>query len=72
MNKLYLKVTNDRLQLPLLICDSLDELSDKTGISKNTLLSSIYRNVRLGSITGFSRADYDEDIESEVEEEYNG
>lgn len=39
--KLYLAVTCDDMELPLYVTESLDELCNKFGVSKNVVLSSI-------------------------------
>lgn len=41
MEVLYMKVTDDDLELPLIVASSLDELSRITHKTKNTLSSSI-------------------------------
>ena len=39
--KLYLAVSKDEFKLPLIVADSLKELSEFTGASVNTIASSI-------------------------------
>ena len=39
--KLYLLVTQDELELPLIVADSLDELSAKCGCTKNAITVGI-------------------------------
>ena len=41
--KVYLVVTSDRYELPIFICDTLDELSDVMKMKKETLSSYICR-----------------------------
>ena len=41
LKKIYMMVTRDEYELPILITDSIDELAEKTGKSKNSILSSI-------------------------------
>lgn len=41
---LYLAVTDDELELPLIVSDTIKELSNKTNISTITIYSSIYKN----------------------------
>ncbi len=44
---LYLQVTADRYELPLIIADSAVEMAEITGVSKD----AIYRAVRRGSVS---------------------
>ena len=37
--RLYMKVTNDDLELPLAVADSFEELAEMLGISKATIYS---------------------------------
>lgn len=39
--KLYLTVTKDKYELPVGVYDSLDEMAEKQGVSKNYIKSSI-------------------------------
>lgn len=41
MKKLYMYVTKDEYELPLVIADSAEELAQMLGTTKNTVLSSI-------------------------------
>lgn len=41
MKKWYMKVTLDDYQLPLVVAESLDELSEKTGLKINSIRSMI-------------------------------
>ena len=43
MMKLYLMVTKDKYELPLGVYDSLDEMAEKQGVSKNYIKYSISR-----------------------------
>lgn len=52
MIKLYMAVTPDKYELPLVISESLDEISIKTGVKKHAILSSICHN-RSGKNTGY-------------------
>ena len=38
---LYLKVTNDKYELPLFVADGAKELADREGVKVNTIYSSI-------------------------------
>lgn len=55
---LYLKVTKDKYELPLIVTEGAQELADKEGVNVNTIYSSIshyergdqnspYRRVRI-------------------------
>lgn len=37
----YMQITKDEYEFPILTCDSLDELAERTGIRKNTIASTI-------------------------------
>ena len=39
--KLYLLVTQDKLELPLIVADSLDELAEKCHCTKNAITTGI-------------------------------
>lgn len=39
----YMKVTNDKYELPIYVCDSIDELSEKTNVKKASLRTAIYK-----------------------------
>lgn len=41
MNRLYMIVTADRYELPMLVADSLDELSEFSGKTKTNISSCI-------------------------------
>lgn len=43
MDALWMLVTNDRYELPVLICDTAQELARKSGYSINTIYSIISR-----------------------------
>lgn len=40
---LYMEVTNDEIELPLIVSDSLDELSKKSGRTKCAIKNAIIR-----------------------------
>ena len=42
-NYLYMVVTSDEYELPLMVCDSARELAEKTGTTKNNVISCIYK-----------------------------
>lgn len=62
MEKLYLAVTPDELELPLFVTDNVKELADHYGVTKNVVLSSISHN-KGGNVSGrkFIRVEIDED-----------
>ena len=43
-NKLYMKVTNDKYELPLAVADSIADLARMTGIKPESLYSIISRD----------------------------
>lgn len=60
--KLYLKVTQDKYELPLCVCDSTKELADKCGITHNAVQKYLQR----ARLYGFKYPRY---IVIEVEED---
>lgn len=40
---LWLQVSDDEYEWPLLICDSLEELAEVTGITESTIRTSVFR-----------------------------
>lgn len=38
---LWMKVTNDKYELPLVVADSVQELADILGVSRNSIYSSM-------------------------------
>lgn len=44
--KLYLKTTKDKYELPVVVAESLSELSKLTGTTKNVISSSISKKRR--------------------------
>lgn len=44
MKKYYLAVTPDRLELPIIVAETLKELSEHCGFSKETIMYGICRN----------------------------
>ena len=47
--KLYLKVTSDKYELPLVVADSAIELAEKLGVSRNLVYSHI-SHMRNGNV----------------------
>ena len=43
LKKLYLQVTNDKYELPLVVAESQEELALICGVSRNTIASSLRR-----------------------------
>lgn len=41
MGILYMLVSQDKHEMPLMVCDTVQELSDKTGASENCIRSAI-------------------------------
>lgn len=40
----YMKVTNDKYELPIYVCDSINELSKKTNVKQSSLRMAIYQS----------------------------
>ena len=58
--KLYLLVTQDELELPLIVADSLDELSTKCGCTKNAITAGISYK-KNGGKSRFEKVEIDDD-----------
>lgn len=61
---LYMKVTNDKYELPLCVCDSVTELSHKTGYPKSSIHSMLTRHQK-----GWVRVEIEIEEEEEIENE---
>ena len=46
LKKLYLQVTCDKYELPLVVAESQEELALICGVSRNTIASSLHRQRR--------------------------
>ena len=68
IKKLYLMVTSDEYELPIIVTDSVDELAEKTGRSKNTIQSEIshYLSGRYKH-SPFRRIEFEDESEGEDE-----
>ena len=40
---LWLAVTPDRYELPIMVCDTAEELGQKYGLSRNSIISNVKR-----------------------------
>lgn len=61
---LYVKVTDDKYELPIAVADSAGELAKMLGVKKNTVLTKISHG-RQGIRTTYHRVEIDD---TEVEE----
>ena len=61
-NKLYMKVTNDKYELPLAVAESRSELAKMTGVTKASLFS-IFSRQRTGKKYSYSYREVDIDDE---------
>lgn len=43
---LWLAVTNDKYELPLIVEDTAEKLGEKLGLKKNTVSRQVYRNAK--------------------------
>ena len=57
--KLYLLVSKDEYELPLAVCDSVYELSKKTGATENTIKSSLSHYYNDGVNSPYRRVEVD-------------
>lgn len=54
--KIYMKVTKDKYELPIIVADSPKELADKAGTNKNVILSALSHKY-----PGWARVEIEED-----------
>ena len=47
-NSIYMLVTNDKYELPIVIADTLAELANKIGVRKNVISSAISHSKKKG------------------------
>lgn len=57
---LYLKVTNDKYELPLIVTEGAQELADKEGVAVNTIYSSISHYERNNQYSPYRRVRIEE------------
>ena len=60
MRKLYLAVTGDKYELPIAVADTPDELADKMGVRKCTILSVISHAKQHKKQCRYHRIEYSE------------
>lgn len=60
--KLYLRVTRDKYELPEAVADSIKELSEMTGIKRNSIRSLLSHNRK-----GWCRVEIDESEKEDSE-----
>lgn len=59
LKKLYMKVTTDRFELPLIVCDSAGELAAAVGTDRNVIYSSISHRKKDGRGTSYRMVEVD-------------
>lgn len=60
---LWMKVTKDKYELPLIVAASLTELANICGVSKGSISSSIYHNIHDGVKTCYRKVEVEDDPE---------
>lgn len=60
-NALYMKVTRDEFETPLIVADSVKELAEKDGVSPRKIFSAISHSRKLGYCSGYVRVDFGTD-----------
>lgn len=60
---LYMKVTKDKYELPLIVTEGAQELADKEGVNVNTIYSSISHYERRGQYSPYRRVRIEEGVE---------
>ena len=67
MSALWLMVTKDKYELPLIVADSADELAKKAGVRTNTVHSCIVRAKKKGRSTIYKKVVLDDDPDDHEE-----
>ena len=57
---IWMKVTNDKYELPLVIADSSRELAKKLGLSKDSVSSAISKAKRRGTKSQYVKVELEE------------
>lgn len=58
---IWLKVTHDEYELPLVIADSLQEMANKVGTSRNAIASSYSHYIHGGPWSSYRKVEIEED-----------
>jgi len=58
---LWMKVTEDEYELPVLICDSVVELAELVGCTPNNIYSCISKSKAQGHNTFYKKVEIDDD-----------
>lgn len=59
--KVWMKVTNDELELPVAMADSAEQLAEKLGVKKNTIYQLMYRAKKKGKQTCYRVVDIEDE-----------
>lgn len=57
---LYIKVTQDKFELPIAVADTARELADMVGTSKNTVYSSIWHEKNGNTWSNYKKVEVEE------------
>lgn len=63
MCKVYMKITNDKYELPIAIADTVGELAKMCGVTTNNIYSAISHRKSGERNTSFVRVEFDEEEE---------
>lgn len=58
-NSLYMKVTKDEYETPILVADSVKELAKKDGVAPRKIYSAISHGRKLNYNSGYVRVDFE-------------
>lgn len=53
----YLYVTKDKFELPIIVADSLEELASKCGVTKHAISTGIYHEKKFGKKSRYKRVE---------------
>lgn len=60
-HEVYMLVTPDKYELPLMVCDTMKELARKSGTTPEKIYSAMWKAKNRGSRTQYVRVPVDED-----------
>lgn len=67
--KLYLKVTHDKYELPLIVSEGAKELAEKEGVRVNTIYSAISHYESGGQWSSYRRVEIEEEDDEWISSE---
>lgn len=60
-NKIYMLVTSDKYELPIMVCDTVYEMARKLGVCKHSIWNALLYSKRSGSKSKYVEVIIDDD-----------